>query len=758
MFEGFIHPALAWGALLAGVPLLIHLLNRQRHKPVPWAAMRFVLAAYKKTRRRAQLENLILLLLRMAAVALLALAISRPFTGERSPLTPFTESRRDVVLILDASASTGYRESVSSVFESILERAREILTELDGTRGDRVRLVQGAAGAQLFSFRSPEEALAVLTTLTSPTDQRLDLATVLAEVATYAEEDAGTAGKSTLEVRLLTDMQRNTFLPTEAPVEGDAQATPPLVRALDRLNELGSRVVVEDHGPVPLQPANLGLEELGPTEEILGPGLTSDLRVRVRNFGGQGRAAVRVALEVDGVRQPSQKVDVDARSTTEVSFPYSFQQPGFHTLKASLEGDRLAIDDELAYVIHVPPPVRCLLVNGDPATEVEEDELGYVRTILEPPSDDTYISGPGGLYAPFLVDELNANALGSTTELEEYDVIFLADTASVSPGLVERLEERVAGGASLILSMGDNSASPSSQTALNTRLWRADGTGLLPVRLSRKVEVRSRREAYYRVSWFDEEHPALRFFADETWRSFLTEVPVFAFVSTELDEGDEAAARGTRVLARLDDDRKSPLLVEREYDRGRVLLWTTSIDDDWTRIPELATTLVPLVHELFRYAGRAPLAQRNVPIGTSLALEVRDFPRSPVLVPPGGTRRPIDGEPRQLSEGLWTLPVLEDLDRAGLWAVELEGTRKVPFAVRFDVFEGDLERIPPEDLEASHPAWRIHRESDDAKDGADDQEALRGELWRFLAAAALLALVLETLWAAWIGYGRRAVR
>ena len=46
MFQGFVHPALAFGALLAGVPLIIHLLNRQRHKPVPWAAMRFVLAAY----------------------------------------------------------------------------------------------------------------------------------------------------------------------------------------------------------------------------------------------------------------------------------------------------------------------------------------------------------------------------------------------------------------------------------------------------------------------------------------------------------------------------------------------------------------------------------------------------------------------------------------------------------------------------------------------------------------------------------------
>src|SRR5689334_17806906 len=101
LFEGFVNPGLLVGASLAAVPLLIHLLNRQRHRPMPWAAMRFVLAAYKKTRRRARFENLILLLLRMAAVALLALAIARPFVGHQNPLAGLTENRRDLVLVLD---------------------------------------------------------------------------------------------------------------------------------------------------------------------------------------------------------------------------------------------------------------------------------------------------------------------------------------------------------------------------------------------------------------------------------------------------------------------------------------------------------------------------------------------------------------------------------------------------------------------------------------------------------------------------------
>ena len=134
MFESFVHPALVAGTALAAVPVIIHLLNRQRHRPIRWAAMRFVMAAYKKTRRRVQLENLLLLLLRAAAVALLALAVARPFATGDSPLAALTEKRRDLVLVLDASASTGYREDVETVFERIVGRAGAVAGEMTDAR------------------------------------------------------------------------------------------------------------------------------------------------------------------------------------------------------------------------------------------------------------------------------------------------------------------------------------------------------------------------------------------------------------------------------------------------------------------------------------------------------------------------------------------------------------------------------------------------------------------------------------------------
>ena len=264
MFEGFVHPALAFGALLAAVPLVIHLLNRQRHKPMQWAAMRFVLAAYKKTRRQVQLENLLLLLLRMLAVALLALAIARPYASRESALAVLTEERRDVVLIVDGSASTGYREDVQTVFERIVERASDIVGELDAGRGDRARLLLAGDSPRLLSWTSPEKAISTLATLETPLDESCDLPAALAEVVDMAEEDAAGTGQSTLEVRLLTDLQRSVFeqVQIESDEPGAEDGAGPsraglVAEQLDRLEELGLDVLVEDHGPAEALPPNL---------------------------------------------------------------------------------------------------------------------------------------------------------------------------------------------------------------------------------------------------------------------------------------------------------------------------------------------------------------------------------------------------------------------------------------------------------------------------------------------------------------------
>ena len=99
----FLSPLLIWGALLGAIPLIIHLLNRRRFRRVEWAPMHYLKLTIQRNRKRIQLEQLLLLLLRIALPVLLFFFLARPIinpdgaramAGHRRPLQPGRLDRR----------------------------------------------------------------------------------------------------------------------------------------------------------------------------------------------------------------------------------------------------------------------------------------------------------------------------------------------------------------------------------------------------------------------------------------------------------------------------------------------------------------------------------------------------------------------------------------------------------------------------------------------------------------------------------------
>ncbi len=75
----FLNAWLLFGLLAVSIPVVIHLLNRKTARRVPWGAIQFLLDSMVSRRRRVLLEEMLLLACRCLLLALLALAIARPF-------------------------------------------------------------------------------------------------------------------------------------------------------------------------------------------------------------------------------------------------------------------------------------------------------------------------------------------------------------------------------------------------------------------------------------------------------------------------------------------------------------------------------------------------------------------------------------------------------------------------------------------------------------------------------------------------------
>ena len=103
---GFANAPLLYGLAAAGVPILIHLLNRRKFREVPWAAMRFLLAAIRKNQRRLRIEQWLLLAVRTLIILLVVAAMAKPFLEAFGAVIAGRRTHR--VLVLDGSLSMGY--------------------------------------------------------------------------------------------------------------------------------------------------------------------------------------------------------------------------------------------------------------------------------------------------------------------------------------------------------------------------------------------------------------------------------------------------------------------------------------------------------------------------------------------------------------------------------------------------------------------------------------------------------------------------
>ena len=81
-----IHAGMAAGAALAALPVILHLFMRQTPKHVIFPALRLIRERQKRSKKRLRVKNWLLLLARMAILALMALALARPRLYSQVPL------------------------------------------------------------------------------------------------------------------------------------------------------------------------------------------------------------------------------------------------------------------------------------------------------------------------------------------------------------------------------------------------------------------------------------------------------------------------------------------------------------------------------------------------------------------------------------------------------------------------------------------------------------------------------------------------
>jgi len=679
----FLNAAFLFGALVALLPLLIHLFSRRRVRTVDFSSLRFLRELERRKIRRVRVRQILLLIVRSLILLCIALALARP-TLRGALATGGGRARTSVAIVLDASGSMSRARSGGEEERSLFEDARSVALEVAGLmdEGDQAFLVSAAAPARslipggTFSRTTLSDAILGLEPGPRSTDYRDALETAL--------ELLSGARNLNREIYVIGDLQRTGWAGAVRAVPDDAPAV--YLFAVD--------------GSV----RNLGVASVAAGRRYGGAEGLYSVTVEVQNGGARG-AEVPVRLFVDGVQVGRAGVDLPAGERGNAQFSVSVDESEWHSGWAELPADALEFDNRRYFTI---PPVRRL-------------EILVVRADGDGGRDDAYYVGraldPDGRGHRFRTSVIESSSLPAQDPMR-FPAVVLADVGRLGGPEVEWLRRYVSDGGGVLAVLGDKT---------DVRYWNG---GELPGSNAVPLVEPFHQASGLRLAPSGRGHPLLEglVFGERliddivARRGFVAEV-------TGVEEVLEFPGVGPALLIPRGSEGAS----------GEVAVLLTGVDPEWSDLSR-SGFIVPLLHRVVeQISGRGSPAE-GVLVGDDLAsrLPGSSGGRAQVTLPDGSVSIP------EHLGGPGGAVVHRDAEQLGVYVFSRGDTDKALGVVNHDPDESHLSAASRSDI-STMLSGLGHQFMDPSSEVADRvMEARRGrELWRALVYAALALLAFE---------------
>ena len=608
---------------LAGlaIPVLLHLTQREKKQIVHFPSLMFVRRIPYSSVRRRKLQNLLLLAIRLTALALIIAAFARPLLTRPDAPVAIGQGARELVVLLDVSYSMGYGDRWARAQSA----ARDALRGLGGS--DRGSVVLFASGADI-AMRSTAE----VTALTGAVDAAKPGAgsTRYAPAIKVANSLLTDSLLPRREVVLISDFQRTGWQGAEGTsLPPGAVLTPVAVQG-------GS-----DRPNVTVTAASLARSTFANQERVV-------VTAGVTNHADAPVSGLTLMLEMNGLSVGSKPVSLEAGASGSVSFdPVTVSQRNMRgSLK--LSDDALAADNVRYFVLSPADPLHVTLV--DRGSGGNSLYVARALAIGEAPKFDAVTKVPETV---------------SDDDLRRSAVVVLNDVP-VQTALARRLARYVEGGGGLLVAAGQRASWPSDVEAL-------------PASIGAPVD-RTRGPAA-RVTGLELGHAVFEAFRAPRSGDFSS-TRIYGYRQV-------AAVADAQVLARFDGG--APAVLEKRLGAGRVLLWSSSLDQSWTDLP-MKPVFLPFVHRAATYLAAYVPPQPSLTVGQVLdptsagARKGQAPPR--VLLTPGGRRVDLTDEGAEVLE----------LTEQGFYELRGDGNEAAVVAANVDPAEADPTPIDPAEI------------------------------------------------------------
>ncbi len=667
----FLFQNLLWiGLPMIALPVLIHLINMMRHQKIEWAAMEFLLASMKKNRSWIMLKQLLLLLMRMAAVAAVAFMIAQPSLKNRLGKF-FGQGTVHHVILLDDSYSMGDKWGETTALDQAKQEIVKLLTNAERQKSD-----QDVTIYRFSQMTGQDRALPPdLGNLPLTTELLTQLPGLMQK---FAPSDLTLNPVEPFD-KLLKTVQENTDQSYVVYMVSDYRAKDwsqpaELEKRIAEFNKLN--IIPKLIQAVDKTRPNLAVTEL---RALPGPRVTNvkiSMETTVTNFSPNKVNNLQIVIVEDGDKRRTEVIEeIDPNGKVTRKFEVLFNRTGEHRIEVELAdgltGDALKADNHRWAVIECEPENKVLLIEGNEKNLNDNTvDSFYLRKLFNIKEADRNT----GLNAEVQTRKF----LRNNQRLADYHSIFLLNIERLEESERKALEEYALAGGGIAWFVG-NLTDPGFYTSTlyppnekGQRLFPApleSQIALLPAKTEPVPDINITPHEIFQFS--PTEDPAVS--KQQNERKFK-DILVQRYLAASRQW--KPAEDGATVIARLRNG--FPLVITHPYGAGRIVTFLTSVgpmtenndpSTGWINWARANTTFGTTMYQLQAYLSRWKQTDSSRPVGTPLIWKPRaDVQYSPdvdILTPYEGLKstvktKLVDGELKY-----------DDTEVAGIYRVDI---------------------------------------------------------------------------------------
>ena len=395
----FLYPTFLFALTALAIPIILHLFYFRRFKKVYFTNVRFLREVKEETSARSKLRNLLVLLMRLLAIAMLVFAFAQPFIPQNAEVK---QGQKAVSIFVDNSFSMAALSQNAPLLERAKQRAREIV-QAYGVE-DEFQILTSDFEGRHQRLVSREDALNLIEEIRlSPASRELS------KVLTRQQQALGTGQADTQTAYVISDFQQN---------------------AADVQNFRDTTLEINLIPLQAVQERNVGIDSAwfeAPTQML---NQTNRLLVSIRNYSRDDADNVRLSIRYEGQNKPVGTLRIPGMSAVIDTVPITPLRTGWHRAELAITDYPVQFDDTYFVTFNVPEAINILIIS-------EEAPNRYLNAAF------------AGMQNFKAENQLSRNI--EYSRFPSFQLIVLNDLRAVSSGLASDLREYVANGGNVLV-------------------------------------------------------------------------------------------------------------------------------------------------------------------------------------------------------------------------------------------------------------------------------------------------------------------